>query len=51
MKELETRITRLFTEGSNADKSAAREAFFALQRALSRGEVRAAEPDPASPSG
>ena len=51
MTELETRITRLFTEGSNADKPAAREAFFELQRALSRGEVRAAEPDPASPSG
>jgi 2,3,4,5-tetrahydropyridine-2-carboxylate N-succinyltransferase len=51
VSDLETRITRLFSEGSNADKSSARDAFFELQRALSRGDVRAAEPDSASPSG
>jgi 2,3,4,5-tetrahydropyridine-2,6-dicarboxylate N-succinyltransferase len=44
-------IARLFAEGAKADKTAAREAFFALQKRLSTGEVRAAEPDPASPSG
>ena len=44
-------IARLFAEGERADKTAAREAFFELQRALGRGEVRAAEPDAASPSG
>jgi 2,3,4,5-tetrahydropyridine-2-carboxylate N-succinyltransferase len=44
-------IESLFVQGASADKAAAREAFFALQAALGRGEVRAAEPDPASPSG
>ena len=44
-------ISSLFHQGDRADKQAAREAFFALQRALSAGEVRAAEPDPASPGG
>ena len=49
--ELHTSISRLFAEGERADKTAAREAFFELQRALSRGEVRAAERDASSPSG
>ena len=44
-------ITRLFNQGDKADKSAAREAFFALQRGLSAGEVRAAEPDSSCPGG
>ena len=44
-------IAQLFGQGAQADKAAAREAFFELQRKLSGGEVRAAEPDPASPSG
>lgn len=44
-------IESLFAQGDRADKAAAREAFFALQHALGRGEVRAAEPDPASPAG
>ena len=48
MTELHTRI---FTEGAQADKTSAREAFFELQQALGRGEIRAAEPDPTSPSG
>jgi len=51
VSDLTARITTLFDEGSQADKSAARDAFFELQRALSLGAVRAAEPDPASPSG
>jgi 2,3,4,5-tetrahydropyridine-2-carboxylate N-succinyltransferase len=48
---LSTRIESLFARGERADKAAAREAFFELQRALGRGEVRAAEPDPSTPSG
>jgi 2,3,4,5-tetrahydropyridine-2-carboxylate N-succinyltransferase len=41
----------LFARGAEANKSEAREAFFELQRQLSRGEVRAAEPDSSTPSG
>ena len=48
---LQDTIARLFEEGSKADKATAREAFFALQKRLSTGEVRAAEQDAASPSG
>jgi len=44
-------IAQLFGQGAQADKAAAREAFFSLQKQLAAGEVRAAEPDPASPSG
>ena len=44
-------IASLFAQGAQANKSEAREAFFALQRLLSAGEVRAAEPDAAAPSG
>ena len=44
-------IAQLFGQGAQADKAAAREAFFELQKKLSAGEVRAAEPDPASASG
>ena len=50
MKLAET-IASLFAQGAQANKSEAREAFFALQRLLSAGEVRAAEPDAAAPSG
>jgi len=49
--DLQSSIGRLFAEGGRADKAAAREAFFELQRALGRGEVRAAEPDRSAPSG
>jgi 2,3,4,5-tetrahydropyridine-2-carboxylate N-succinyltransferase len=48
---LQSTIESLFSQGASADKAAARDAFFALQRALGRGEVRAAEPDAASPVG
>jgi 2,3,4,5-tetrahydropyridine-2-carboxylate N-succinyltransferase len=48
---LQDTIERLFAAGGGADKAAARAAFFELQRALSEGRVRAAEPDAASASG
>ena len=44
-------IDSLFEAGAAADKTAARDAFFELQRALGDGRVRAAEPDAAAPSG
>ena len=44
-------IAQLFGLGAQADKAAARDAFFELQKKLSAGEVRAAEPDSASASG
>jgi 2,3,4,5-tetrahydropyridine-2-carboxylate N-succinyltransferase len=44
-------IESLSTAGANADKDAARAAFARLRTQLSAGEVRAAEPDPSSPSG
>jgi 2,3,4,5-tetrahydropyridine-2-carboxylate N-succinyltransferase len=44
-------IEQLFAAGSNADKGAARAVFAALQKALDRGEVRAAEPDAGEPTG
>jgi len=42
---LQATVEALFAQGSSADKTAARKAFFELQRALGRGEIRAAEPD------
>ena len=44
-------ISQLFGPGAQADKAAARDAFFTLQKHLSAGEVRAAEPDSSTPSG
>jgi len=44
-------ITALFAAGAAADRIEARQAFRALQRALNAGDVRAAEPDPTTPSG
>jgi len=44
-------ITLLFEQGSAAPKDAARAAFFALRAELAAGRVRAAEPDPSSPTG
>jgi 2,3,4,5-tetrahydropyridine-2-carboxylate N-succinyltransferase len=44
-------IAAIFAAGAAADRSAARQAFFELQRALASGAVRAAEPDPDEPSG
>jgi 2,3,4,5-tetrahydropyridine-2-carboxylate N-succinyltransferase len=44
-------IDALFAEGERADKSAAREAFFALQQGLGAGAIRAAEPDASAAAG
>jgi len=44
-------IAALFQAGAEASRDEARAAFTALRAALSAGDVRAAEPDPASPSG
>ncbi len=49
--ELAQSIDRLYEEGGGADKEMAREAFLRLREALSDGLVRAAEPDPQSPTG
>ena len=49
--DLKQTIESLFADGGAADRTAARDAFFALQRALDAGEVRAAEPDPTAPIG
>jgi 2,3,4,5-tetrahydropyridine-2-carboxylate N-succinyltransferase len=49
--DLSTTIPRLFEQGGSAAKDAARAAFLALRDELSAGRIRAAEPDPASPTG
>ena len=48
---LRDRVEWLFAAGGGADREAARAVFAEVRGALSRGEVRAAEPDPASPTG
>jgi 2,3,4,5-tetrahydropyridine-2,6-dicarboxylate N-succinyltransferase len=48
---LQSDIETLAAAGAAADRDAARAAFAALRAALSAGDVRAAEPDPASPLG
>jgi len=48
---LKETIEGLFAAGAGADKAVARAAFGTLQAALGAGEVRSAEPDPASPTG
>lgn len=48
---LSSTITQLFEQGAAAPRDAARGAFLQLRRELSSGRVRAAEPDPASPTG
>jgi len=49
--DLRERIETLFAAGETADPTEARDAFARLRGALSRGEVRAAEPDPAAATG
>ena len=44
-------IERLFAAGAAADRDEARTVFAELRRALGAGEVRAAEPDAAEPTG
>jgi len=48
---LQQRIESLFAQAELADKTEARDAFFALRKAMSLGEVRAAEPDSSAPGG
>ena len=51
MTELAEEITSLFAQGDSASKQQARDAFARLRAELSAGRVRAAEPDPSSPTG
>ena len=51
MHELESEITALFAAGAAAARDRARDMFARLRAALSAGDVRAAEPDAAAPSG
>jgi 2,3,4,5-tetrahydropyridine-2,6-dicarboxylate N-succinyltransferase len=51
MHDLESEISALFAAGAAADRDRARDLFARLRAALSAGEVRAAEPDDAAPSG
>jgi 2,3,4,5-tetrahydropyridine-2-carboxylate N-succinyltransferase len=44
-------IRELFSQGTAASKDAARDLFAQLRAELAAGRVRAAEPDPASPTG
>lgn len=44
-------VRRVFALGADAPRDAARSAFTELRKALSAGHVRAAEPDPLSPTG
>jgi 2,3,4,5-tetrahydropyridine-2-carboxylate N-succinyltransferase len=48
---LQERVISLFEQGGTAPRDDARDAFFQLREALSAGHVRAAEPDPTSPTG
>jgi 2,3,4,5-tetrahydropyridine-2-carboxylate N-succinyltransferase len=48
---LRGRLEELWSAGEHAEPAEAREAFADLRGALSRGEARAAEPDPESPTG
>ena len=51
MSLLQSTIDSLAAAGAGADKARARAAFDELKAALESGAVRAAEPDPASPTG
>jgi 2,3,4,5-tetrahydropyridine-2-carboxylate N-succinyltransferase len=48
---LQQQIESLFAAGANADRSAARDAFERLRKALGTGEVRSAQPDRESATG
>ena len=49
--ELAERIQQLYAQAADADRNEARGAFAELRRELAAGRVRAAEPDPSSPTG
>jgi 2,3,4,5-tetrahydropyridine-2-carboxylate N-succinyltransferase len=44
-------VERLIAAGAQGDRAEARAVFARFREALSRGEIRAAEPDPATPTG
>jgi len=48
---LRARVEQLFAAGASSSREEARACFAELREALARGEVRAAEPDPGSPTG
>ena len=48
---LAAEVEALAAAGAEADRQAARDAFARLRTQLSAGEVRAAEPDPSTPTG
>lgn len=49
--DLERDVETLAAAGASADRAKARDVFAALRAALSRGEIRAAEPDAHAPGG
>ena len=49
--QLATRIEQLYDLGTDADVQQARDTFAQLRHELSQGKVRAAEPDPSTPTG
>jgi 2,3,4,5-tetrahydropyridine-2-carboxylate N-succinyltransferase len=51
ISSLQSDVGELFAAGTHADRERARDVFLRLRAALSAGEVRAAEPDPSTPSG
>ena len=51
LEDLSQRIEKYFAAGTAAEDSGAMVAFEDLREALERGQVRAAEPDPSSPTG
>jgi 2,3,4,5-tetrahydropyridine-2-carboxylate N-succinyltransferase len=51
MSSLQSDIEQLVAAGASADRGAMRDAFARLREALSAGTVRAAEPDPSTPTG
>jgi 2,3,4,5-tetrahydropyridine-2-carboxylate N-succinyltransferase len=51
MADLAEEITTLFEQGTTASKQRARDSFARLRAELSAGRVRAAEPDPSTPTG
>jgi len=50
-QDLAAQISELFSQGEQADALTARAAFVRLRDSLGEGRVRAAEPDPSSPTG
>jgi len=48
---LESEVAALVAAGASADRESARDVFARLREAMSAGTVRAAEPDPAAPTG